>query len=592
MAKKIFNFVPCVKMNNGFVPRTNRGDEPYGSVPNATVAVPSAYKNDTLLDGKVEGIVGGYQKWVAPFSGVAKITVRGASGGLITNDDPNNRVDPYTGQTTGYVRKPGRGAKLVGKLKVKKGEVFYLAVGLRGLSKAYTDWGAGGGGASVLMRRTVNPTYHLAPAGEAVEVLMVAGGGGGTGDGDNGYTCSPEWSSNGEGGDAHLENGADTGPGVRHVQPAPGSGLEARDSGGYSSESILGGGIASHWGGFPAGGGSYNGGGGGAGYKGGSAMDCSGGEGGWSYINPAFVKEVSRGYPTIEEDRNTGVENPYTAYGHIQIEISRNETKLILAKDNEGYKWFDGTDNVFGDEFPSATGRWLPISPQPSALTDTIYQNYGTRLIDSSEGLVGDNVKLFIRSEENEEDVYLDGLVKNTIVEMKQGISFEDLKTIKRIDTLLPSRDDPVDFWFIATGDTKDNNGKLIWYTVEQVYDSSNDKYEYEWTQLDNDNIDTIKEKGLTKQFERDVPVGIFQQFPHPTMRFKFLLNQQIELTHTGERTKYPQLRKLNVLGDMLPTWVNCGTDIANYEFAPGGDVNITFKKAGNFKVNYVDEEH
>lgn len=113
-----------------------------------------------------------------------------------------------------------------------------------------------------------------------------------------------------------------------------------------------------HYGGWGGGGGSYNGGGGGGGYSGGSATDSAPGNGGTSYINPNLCIEVSRGYATVAEDGDRNLSNPWTAYGFVELELGRDEGKFILAQDSDGYKYFDGNEDIHGTTIPGVTNEW------------------------------------------------------------------------------------------------------------------------------------------------------------------------------------------------------------------------------------------
>ena len=121
---KTYNFIPCVDLNNGPLVRSNNGTEFYNIVPSASTTIPNAYLTDPMLNGKVEGFGSGWQKFTIPFNGICEVIVRGASGGVLSNEDPNNKIDPDLGITTGWVRKPGRGAKITARVKFKKNDVL------------------------------------------------------------------------------------------------------------------------------------------------------------------------------------------------------------------------------------------------------------------------------------------------------------------------------------------------------------------------------------------------------------------------------------------------------------------------------------
>lgn len=103
--------------------------------------VASTYASDSLLAGKVEGIGNGWQKYTLTTSGKVKFTVRGAAGGM--NGASGFTINPVTGQVSGIGNRPGRGAKLVGECKLKKNDILYMLVGMRGWCNNAQDWGGG-----------------------------------------------------------------------------------------------------------------------------------------------------------------------------------------------------------------------------------------------------------------------------------------------------------------------------------------------------------------------------------------------------------------------------------------------------------------
>lgn len=222
----------------------------------------SQYASDPNLAGKVTGIGYGWQKFVLPTSGTVKFTVRGAAGG--STGRSGYSINPVTGAVSGTGNRPGRGAKIEGKCKLKKNDILYLLVGIRGWSNNGRDWGGCGGGASVVLKDNPSGTYTFGPLNRKVDVLFVAGGGGGCFDQSFGTSYY--------GGDAVLTNGTNTNGGTNSGR-SPGSGAGLTGNGtteahGWIAYSILSGSIygtslnSAHgttWGG---GGASCNGGGG------------------------------------------------------------------------------------------------------------------------------------------------------------------------------------------------------------------------------------------------------------------------------------------------------------------------------------------
>ena len=81
-----------------------------------------------------------------------------------------------------------------------------MLVGIRGWSNNGSDWGSGGGGASVVLKDNPSGEFTFAPLNRKVDVLFVAGGGGGCFDSSFGSTYY--------GGDAVVTNGTNTNGGT------------------------------------------------------------------------------------------------------------------------------------------------------------------------------------------------------------------------------------------------------------------------------------------------------------------------------------------------------------------------------------------
>lgn len=195
----------------------------YGYIGTPASYINTFYNNDANLSGKVTGIGNGWQKFELESSGTVKFTVRGAAGGNTSN--PGFSINPDTGQVSGTGNKPGRGAKLQGFGKFKKGDILYILVGMRGWCNKFLDWGGGGGGASVVLLDNPSGAYTFAPLNRKVDVLFVAGGGGGTYDNSSGPTYY--------GKDAVVTNGTNTSGGT---SGSSGGGAGLTGNGGASTQ--------------------------------------------------------------------------------------------------------------------------------------------------------------------------------------------------------------------------------------------------------------------------------------------------------------------------------------------------------------------
>ena len=104
---------------------------------NIVATINAAYASDPDLAGLVEGIGYGWQKYVIQKSGAVKFTVRGAAGG--STGKSGYSINANTGVVSGTGNRPGRGAKLVGTSNLKKGDILYMLVGMRGWANNGAD---------------------------------------------------------------------------------------------------------------------------------------------------------------------------------------------------------------------------------------------------------------------------------------------------------------------------------------------------------------------------------------------------------------------------------------------------------------------
>lgn len=530
---------------------------------NTQARINETYLSDPNLNGKVIGIGYGWQKYIVPSGGKIKFMVRGAAGGC-TGNGSSFKIDPVTGDISGTGNRPGRGAKICGETKVKKGDILYILVGMRGWCNQWSDWGGGGGGASVILIDNPAGTYTFAPVNRKVDVLVVAGGGGGTFDNTTGETRY--------GKDAVLTNGTNTNGGSSNYARG-GAGLTGNGSsgsGGNPAYSLLSGTPITtslntiHQGGWGGGGGCYNGGGGGGGYSGGSASDSVGGNGGTSYINPNLCTEISRGYATVAEDRDRNLINPWTAYGFVEIELGRDEGKFILVHDSDGYKYFDGSEDIHGTSIPGVTNKWQ-LLPDQSNITDAIYAMYGARVITNADGLQN-HVRFLVSSPEPQESIVIDGHIAGTIVKLTNDASLADVSVLTSISA------------------TTNLTGTLTKFAVSkdqgatwQTYDSG------AWIDIDISNTTIFRDNGYDMAFFSAIPLTDWQAYNPKTLRFAFYISQN---ANTGSN---PILSSIDYIADLVGSWAHFKEAQASYEYITDDTVEITFKEAGNYKVNYLD---
>ncbi len=564
---KILKFKSCAKGGEytglGAVTPTSYNYIGVDTPANIENTINEAYASDPNLAGNVTGIGYGWQKYEIPSSGDIKITVRGAAGGATGKSGFS--INPITGVVSGSGNRPGRGAKLVGTSKLKKGDILYMLVGIRGWSNNGSDWGSGGGGASVVLKDNPSGEFTFAPLNRKVDVLFVAGGGGGCFDSSFGSTYY--------GGDAVVTNGTNTNGGTASGGSG-GAGLTGNGtkgsgpSGGYN---LLSGSVPTatlntiHYGGWGGGASPYDGGGAGGGYSGGSAYGNSkGGAGGTSYINPTLCTEISRGYATVEEDSERNLTNPWTAYGFIELELGRDESKYIIAKDADGYKYFDGAECLDGTLKTTFTNQWqlIPIQNEPD---ESIYKEYGNIIINNRIGLL-DDARLLIMSKEPKESINISGHVNGTLVEQIQDVSISDISLIKSITST--HNVENLDVRFAMSKD----NGKT-WQTCN--YGS--------WDNIDIHNKQEFMDNGWSLSQFDTIPLEDWNSYKAKTIRFAACITQN------GPNGK-TVLDNITEIADLVGSWRHFKESEAQYEYISDTELKITFLESGNYKVNYLDQ--
>lgn len=532
----------------------------YGYIGTPASYINTFYNSDPELKGKVTGIGNGWQKYVVENSGTIKFTVRGAAGGNTSN--PGYSINPDTGQVSGTGNKPGRGAKLQGSGKFKKGDILYILVGMRGWCNTFKDWGGGGGGASVVLLDNPSGKYTFAPLNRKVDVLFVAGGGGGSYDDSS--------SSSRDGTDAVITDGTDT-SGGSSSRTGGGAGLTGNGGGstqGTAYNLLSGTPLSSNFfmwkrGGWGGGGDPYNGGGGGGGYSGGSSADTRGGYGGTSYINPDRITESFRGYATVAEDSGRNLTNPWTAYGHVELITGRSEHKYILAEDSDGYKWFNGTDKLDGSQNAAATEMWelLPDQKLPEELT---YMTYGDTIITTDLGLQK-NAKFLIASDEPEEKVIISAHANGTVVKQNKDVSLSDISLIKDVSSITNLTN--LDVRFAIS-----KNSGLSW----QTYTPGG------WVDIDITDKTIFQNQGYDLSKLSTIPIEAWNSYKAAVIEFAFCITQNGNNGNTI-------IDSISLTVDLVGSWRHFKEAEATYEYISDTEFKVTFHEAGNYKVNYLD---
>ena len=223
-------------------------------------AINNCYPGSKIRISSIQGI----QKFIVPVTDYYVIEANGAAG-----------YSTYFSS--------GRGAKVRGTFKLKKGSIIYVLVGQQGYAPG-SNWGGPGGGASYVAIKTNIKKYYFPLDNSYVTPLIVAGGGGGSGD-DN-HPGEPKY-----GEDATCNNLGDGGGYNNEDTSTGGAGFSFNSVNGKAKSFLNGGTTCTYtgvtgtsFGGFGGGGCSDNSGGGGGGFKGGNS-DIPGarGTGGSSY---------------------------------------------------------------------------------------------------------------------------------------------------------------------------------------------------------------------------------------------------------------------------------------------------------------------
>lgn len=435
---------------------------------------------------------------------------------------------------------------------------------MRGWCNNGADWGGSGGGASAILKDNPAGAYTFSPLNRKVDVLFVAGGGGGCYDSSFGSTYY--------GGDAVVTNGTNTNGGSDSGGSGGGglTGNGSKGSGPHGGYSLLSGSAPTgsaysiHYGAWGGGGSSYDGGGAGGGYSGGSAWGNNrGAAGGTSYINPNLVTEISRGYATVTEDGNRNLTNPWTAYGFVELELGRDENKYILAKDSEGYKYFDGGECIDGTTKSSFTNQWVLLTNQviPDELT---YKDYGNTIINNRVGLL-DNATFLVMSKESEETVNISGHINGLLVKQDSDNSISDISLIKSITATCDL--DNLDVRFAMSK----NSGKT-W----QTYSAGS------WVDINIHNKQEFKDNGYNMAQFSTIPLEDWNKYKAKVIRFAFIITQN----GTNGKTVIDNIKEI---ADLVGSWRHFKESEAQYEYISDTELKVTFLESGNYKVNYLD---
>ena len=311
-----------------------------------------------------------------------------------------------------------------------------------------TKFGMVSGGGGTDIRIDGNTLYHR---------LIVAGGGGGEGTYQTDVNAMRPTDGGGlEGGPL---NGSYIDSNTRGTTNGPGTQINSPNNKNASVAGSFGQGGPSH----DNGGNSQNPGAGGGGWFGGSGTYSDGynsdyqkaGCGGSGYV----LTEDSYKPEGYQLTSDYYLENAFTVQGGNNLDRFISKTvievleisKPVIAKDSEGYKRFDQTEQ-----------EWVLINPQPSILTPQIFETYPDSTFTSDTGL--ENIYSLYMYDEEE------------MVE-KIKLNVTPFKTIIKADTTMTS--DVLDFYVDSTYDStvfnqnvytrKENGTVRVYVEVEKL---------------------------------------------------------------------------------------------------------------------------
>ena len=522
------------------------GETTFTNVRNAFLTTYSG--NQFLNNDQVKAIGYGWQKWIVPQNMEADITVRGACGGH--SAQPSAVLNQSTGLYSGGIGfRGGRGAKIVGKVSLYKGEVLYILVGIRGWCQSVMNWGAHGGGSSCILRENVQGQYTFAPTNKKVDVLFVAGGGGGAyGNSDQGGTNQASVC----GKDALFSNGTHTNGGIvtlftnaSHTvvspilisgtsAPCQGPGLTGDteilgDRSPQKTYSILSGlppsTVSSRqsirndgtsvtrptngtWGG---GGGSWTGGGGGGGYSGGNTSNIEGGYGGTSYMNPAYVTEIFRGYETDP------LKNPYSIPGSVEISGGRDDSEWFLAEDTEGFKRWEESQH-----------KWI-LLPNQVPPTSEDYEMYGVvNPINGFAGLIEGDVKFLCSSPYPSKALNINGYANKQLIKCNFEMSLIQVDVFKSWN--LNNLHNSVTIKVAVSVD----HGLTYKILASNI-----------WTNIDINNRELFYTQGILITDLNTIPNVKWKELGATNLRFAFMVHQNANYNN-------PVLSSIDLVADLL----------------------------------------
>lgn len=190
---------------------------------------------------------------------------------------------------------------------------------------------------------------------------------------------------------------------------------------------------------------------------------------------------------------------------------------------------------------------------------------YGARVITNVTGLKSP-VRFLVSSPEPQESISIDGHVAGSVIKLTNDASLADVSTLTAITA------------------TSDLTGTLTKFAVSKDYGTTWQTYNSgAWTDIDISNLQDFKDNGYDMSFFSAIPLTDWQAYNAKTLRFAFYISQN---ANTGSKSI---LSAIDYIADLVGSWKHFTEAQVSYEYITDDTVEVTFKEAGNYKVNYLD---
>lgn len=308
-------------------------------------------------DSQSFSYTGGMQSFTAPFRGVYKLEVWGATGSFSwAGKQDSATANSYGGYAAGY-------------RMMDKGETIYICCGKKGAREQGTTYNGGGQGAQrggtlggqgggATHMATVSGTLAQIGSGNKAKVLLVAGGGGGSPSCFPWYMCRGG-NGGGETGQKDSNYAGSNVPGQTSGY-AFGQGQNASANSWWSDDTwegdcVAGGGGGGWYGGY-ANGDQYDGGTGGSGYIGGVPS--------FTYNGTTYAPSWSSGI-AVESETNGYARITYIVKGELPVIFNGTKLQKIIFNGTEITSLIYNGTKLFFEQLRGACDR---VRPHPEGI--------------------------------------------------------------------------------------------------------------------------------------------------------------------------------------------------------------------------------